>query len=118
MAEADAHLSDFSLLDGHPTNGSTVFASANFSDAEESRPTAANLEALGGNDAINGIVTQTITRHLAEVIPSSSPSFTSYTPHSNDMRRAQPLQNVCPHGLIAVPTASCKHIGHIGSVIN
>jgi hypothetical protein len=86
MADAD-DMSDFSLLGGHPTNGSTVFASANFTDAEESRPTAAHLESLGGNDAVNGIVTQTITRHLAEVIPSTSPSFTSYTAQVNNWRK-------------------------------
>jgi len=51
------------------------YAPANFLDAEESRPVAASLEALGGSqDAIQGIVAMTMTRHLSEALPQYPPS--------------------------------------------
>lgn len=54
-------------MTGHPTNGSTVFAPANFEDADESRPPSAFLEAFGGGGAaIQGIVAQALTRHMSE----------------------------------------------------
>jgi hypothetical protein len=81
-----APLNGFSLLEGHPTSG--TFASADFADAEDTRPAAAYNEALGGHDAINGIVTQTITRHLSEALPASaSPQLTSYTTQLNNWRK-------------------------------
>ena len=53
-------------MSGHPSNGATVFASADFEDAEESRPPSAFLEAFGGGGAaIQGIVSQALSLHLA-----------------------------------------------------
>jgi hypothetical protein len=57
-------------MDGHPTNGAAMFADANFLDAEDTRPPSAFLEILGGSgDAIQGIVQQIQSRHMAEVHP-------------------------------------------------
>ena len=54
---------NFSLLDNQ-------FSPANFADAEDSRPAGAHMEALGGNqDAIQGIVQQTLARHVTESLP-------------------------------------------------
>ena len=57
-------------MDGHPTNGAAMFASADFLDAEDTRPPSAFLEVLGGNgNAIQGIVQQIQSRHMSEVHP-------------------------------------------------
>ena len=64
---------DFTLLGGHPSSGSAIYASANFQDAEDSRPSASFFEAFGGSDAIQGIVTQSLSRHVAEAVPVKSP---------------------------------------------
>ena len=54
---------NFSLIE-------TQFSPANFADAEDSRPAGAHMEALGGNqDAIQGIVQQTLARHVTESLP-------------------------------------------------
>jgi len=49
------------------------YASANIQDAEETRPTAAHLESLGGNGSIEGITRQSLNRHITESIPQPSP---------------------------------------------
>jgi hypothetical protein len=122
MSDEGLHVSDFSLLDGHPINGSTVFASANFTDAEESRPVAANLEALGGNDAIHGIVTQTIARHLAEVVPAAtSPTLTSYTTQIQNWRKSlrdmMIRQNESVLGFLLKPSSEHPVIGPVEQVL-
>ena len=48
------------------------YASAHFTDAEESRPIGAHLEALGGNGAIESIVRQGLNRHITESVPPQS----------------------------------------------
>lgn len=83
-----AGIDDFSLLGGMNNNYSG-YASADFQDAEATRPEAVNMESLGGNqDAIQGIVQQTLTRHLTEALPpSASPSLTSYSTQTNNWRK-------------------------------
>jgi hypothetical protein len=78
-------VSSFSLFD----NLSGIYASADFLDAEESRPSGAHMEALGGNqDAIQGIAQQTLSRHITEVSPlQTSPQLTSYSTHTNNWRK-------------------------------
>ena len=50
------------------------FASANFLDAEDARPSGAHMEALGGTqDAIQGIVQQALVRHTSEGSPQGTP---------------------------------------------
>ena len=76
----------FSLLDSL-TSG--PYAAADFLDAEESRPSGAHMEALGGNqDAIQGIVQQTLSRHITEIAPPhTSPQLSSYSTHTNNWRK-------------------------------
>lgn len=79
-------MGEFSLL--HGIEGS-AFAPANFLDADETRPSGAHMEALGGNqDAIQGIVQQTLSRHITESIPpQASPQLTSFSTHTNNWRK-------------------------------
>jgi hypothetical protein len=65
------------------------YAPADFQDAELTRPDAVNNESLGGNrDAIQGIVQQSLTRHLTEALPpTASPNLTSYTTNHNNWRK-------------------------------
>jgi hypothetical protein len=73
--------SDFSLAGGH-------YAAADFQDAEDSRPTAAYMEAFGGNESINGIVSQALSRHVSESVPaSSSPLLGSFSTNTNNWRK-------------------------------
>ena len=77
----------FTLLGG--ANNFSSYASADFQDAEVTRPEAVNMESLGGNrDAIQGIVQQSLTRHLTEALPpSASPNLTSYSTQTNNWRK-------------------------------
>jgi len=76
----DMYPGDFSL------NGN--FASAEFADAEDTRPTAAYMEAFGGHESVNGIVSQALARHVSESTPaSSSPLLTSYATNANNWRK-------------------------------
>lgn len=62
---------EFSLLQGI---AGLAYSAVDFQDAEESRPTAVSLEALGGNqDAIQGIVQLSLNRHVTEALPITSP---------------------------------------------
>lgn len=83
MASED--ISHFSLVGGYDSG---PFAPANFQDAEDSRPSGAHMESLGGTqDAIQGIVQQTLVRHITEAVPSqTSPQLSSYT-HQNNWRK-------------------------------
>jgi uncharacterized protein (DUF1697 family) len=85
MASPD-EMSSFSLMD---SVSSGPWAPVDFADAEDSRPTAAHMEALGGNqDAIQGIVQQTLSRHITEVVPPQvSPQLSSYSTHTNNWRK-------------------------------
>ena len=73
-------LSDFSLAGGYHTGGGGGFASADFQDADDTRPSSTYMESLGGNqDAIQGIVGQTLQRHISEAIPPSASPLLSST---------------------------------------
>lgn len=64
------------------------YASAEFGDAEDTRPTAAYMEAFGGHDSVNGIISQALSRHVSESIPaSSSPLLTSFGTNTNNWRK-------------------------------
>ena len=73
---------NFSLL-------SDSYAPANFQDADESRPSGAYMEAFGGNqDAIQGIIQQTLGRHITESAPPhTSPQLTSFSHNTNNWRK-------------------------------
>jgi hypothetical protein len=66
-------------MDGFMLNGSQ-YSSANFQDAEELRPAAANLDALGGSqDSLQGILQQSLQRHISDLqAPTGSPALTSF----------------------------------------
>jgi hypothetical protein len=80
-------LDDISILGGLGTTN--AFSVANFQDAEVSRPAGASLEALGGSmDAVQGIVSNTLSRHITEVTPpTSSPQLTSFNTSTNNWRK-------------------------------
>jgi len=60
-------------ISGLSLNYGSQYASANFEDAEDSRPSGSYIEALGGGgDAIQGIVQASMSRHLREEQPPSS----------------------------------------------
>lgn len=64
------------------------YASANFEDAEDSRPSGSYIEALGGGgDAIQGIVQSSMARHLRESLPAVSPPLSSLSAHTNNWRK-------------------------------
>ena len=71
MSGHDFH--DFTLLGGY-NNGGGGYAQADFADADDTRPPAAYMEALGGtSDALQGIVQQALQRHTNELLPNQSP---------------------------------------------
>ena len=95
------------------------FAPANFQDAEDSRPSGAHMEALGGNqDAIQGIVQQTLVRHITEATPpQTSPQLTSYSTHQNNwrkrLREMMIRQNETVLGFLYRPPADHPVIGPV-----
>ena len=88
-ASGSDDMAEFSLLGGLSIQGGAAYASANFGDAEDNRPSGANMEALGGNnDPIQGIVHQTLSRNITEGMPAqSSPQLSSYSIHTNNWRK-------------------------------
>jgi hypothetical protein len=107
----------FTLLGGMSYNSS--YASADFQDAEVTRPEAVNMESLGGNrDAIQGIVQQSLTRHLTEALPpSASPSLSSYSTQTNNwrkrLREMMIRQNETVLGFLHRPPADHATIGPV-----
>jgi hypothetical protein len=109
----------FSLLGVGGMNNFSTYASADFQDAEATRPEAANMESLGGNrDAIQGIVQQSLTRHLTEALPpTASPSLTSYSTQTNNwrkrLREMMIRQNETVLGFLHRPPADHATIGPV-----
>ena len=69
---SEDNVADFLLLDGHPSGGSAIYASADFKDADETTHST-YFEAFGGTNAVQGIVSQSLSRHISESIPIKSP---------------------------------------------
>lgn len=88
-------LSGFSLSGGYNTGGGGGFAAADFQDADDTRPSSTYMESLGGNqDAIQGIVGQTLQRHISEAVPPSvSPLLTSTGNWRKRLREMMVRQN-------------------------
>lgn len=82
---------NFTLTGGYNNGGGGGYSQANFQDAEVNQPPGAFLESLGGsNHAIQGIVQQSMQRHMAEVLPTSlatSPALTSYNSSQTNWRK-------------------------------
>lgn len=110
---------DFQLLGGLSTTTGGTYASADFRDAEETRPGGASLESLGGNqDSIQGIVQEALSRHLTDATPSqSSPSLTSFQTQTNNWRRRlremMIRQNETVLGFLHLPTSEHATIGPV-----
>jgi hypothetical protein len=83
---AGEYVPEMNLLEGVTGGG---YAPADFLDADETRPTGAHMEALGGNNnPIQGIVQQSLSRNITEGMPpQSSPQLTSYSIHTNNWRK-------------------------------
>jgi hypothetical protein len=63
MAEEENNFHNFSL-----------YSSANFQDADETRPASSYMEAVGGgNEAIQHLVNNSFQRHITEIVPTNSP---------------------------------------------
>ncbi len=82
MAEEDNNFHNFSL-----------YSSANFQDADETRPASSYMEAVGGgNDAIQSLVNHSFQRHISEVVPSNSPMLVGMAvPTSNWRKRLREM---------------------------
>jgi hypothetical protein len=93
-----------------------MYASANFPDADDTRPLGAHMEALGGNqDAIQGIVQQTIGRHITESLPPrTSPQMNSVS--SNWRKRLREMmihQNETVLGFLYKPLTEHPTLGPV-----
>lgn len=112
-------MQEFSLLGGLSTTAGGTYASADFQDAEENRPAGASLESLGGNqDSIQGIVQQTMHRHLTDATPpQTSPSLTSFNTQTNNWRRRlremMVRQNETVLGFLHLPSTDHSTIGPV-----
>lgn len=77
-----SELHNFTLSGGYGSG----FASANFEDAEDSRPSGSYNEALGGGgEPIQGIVQASMGRHLRESQPS--PQLSGLSAHTTNWRK-------------------------------
>lgn len=79
-----SELHNFTLSGGYGSG----FASANFEDAEDSRPSGSYNEALGGGgEPIQGIVQASMGRHLRESLPTTSPQLSALSAHTTNWRK-------------------------------
>ena len=109
---------NFSLTSGYGSG----FASADFGDAEDNNPSGSFIEAFGGNqDAIQGIVQQSLTRHLTEALPhTTSPSLGPSTQTNNWRKRLREMmirQNETVLGFLTRPVADHPTIGPVESIL-
>ena len=106
-------VSSFSLA------GAWAPAPADFQDADETRPSGAHMEALGGNqDAIQGIVQLTLGRHITEAVPPrTSPQLTSFSMNTGNwrkrLREMMIRQNETVLGFLYKPAAEHSVIGPV-----
>jgi hypothetical protein len=112
-------LPNFSLTQGYASG----FASADFGDAEDNNPTGSFIEAFGGNqDAIQGIVQQSMARHLTEALPhSTSPQLGSFSTHTNNwrkrLREMMIRQNETVLSFLTRPTTEHPTIGPVEKIL-
>jgi hypothetical protein len=110
-------LPSFSLTQGYGSG----FASADFGDAEDNNPSGSFIEAFGGHqDAIQGIVQQSLSRHVTEALPTTSPSFGPSTHTNNWRKRLREMmirQNETVLGFLARPAIDHPTIGPVESIL-
>jgi hypothetical protein len=109
-------LSNFSLATHSFGSG---FASANFQDSEDSRPSGVYLEALGGsNDPIQGIVQLSLARHISESIPHTSPQLMSHTNNWRKRLREMMIhQNETVLSFLAKPLGEQATVGPVEEIL-
>ena len=97
-----AELPSFSLTGGY----SSGFASADFGDADDSRPSGSYNESLGGNDAIQGIIQASMGRHLRESLATTPLPLSAHTNNwRKHLREMMIKQNETVLAFLARPAA-------------
>ena len=112
-----SELHDFSLM-GYGSG----FASADFGDAEDNNPSGSFIEAFGGNqDAIQGIVQQSLSRHLTEALPHSTSPALGPSTHTNNwrkrLREMMIRQNETVLGFLTRPAIDHPTVGPVESIL-
>jgi hypothetical protein len=115
MGDRPDEFNQFSLLSGY-TNNTEGYETADFQSSEHTQPASTYMETLGGtHDAVQGIVQQTLQRHITEVIPvHTSPRLTSFSHHNNWRKRLREMmvkQNEEMMSFLFKPTSDQPHIG-------
>lgn len=113
-----SELPSFSLTSGYGSG----FASADFGDAEDSRPSGSYLEALGGGgEPIQGIVQASMGRHLRESLPTTSPQLSGLSAHTNNwrkhLREMMVKQNETVLGFLARPAVEHSIVGPVEALL-
>lgn len=96
------------------------FANADFEDASFTRPEGVELEALGGSrDPIQGIVNQTLRRHLTEAIPATpNPFLESATGNWRKRLREMIIrQNETVLAFLTKPVADHSIVGPVEKIL-
>ena len=111
-------LVSFSLTPGYGSG----FASADFGDAEDNNPVGSFIEGFGGNqDAIQGIVQKSLSRHLTEALPNYTiPSLgTSTSTHNwrKSLRDMMIRQNETVLGFLTRPAIDHPTIGPVEVIL-
>jgi hypothetical protein len=108
-------LHNFTLSGGYGSG----FASANFEDAEDSRPSGSYVEALGGGgEPIQGIVQASMGRHLRE--SPSSPQLSGLSAQSNwrkHLREMMVKQNENVLAFLVKPAVEHTIIGPVEALL-
>ena len=113
MSNTD-ELQNFSLRGGFVSG----FASADFEDADDTRPSGTYLEALGGTDSIQGIVGQSLGRHLRESLPvTGSPLLTHTNNWRKHLREMMVKQNETVLSFLARPVTEHSTIGPVEAIL-
>lgn len=113
-----SELHNFTLSGGYGSG----FASANFEDAEDSRPSGSYIEALGGGgEPIQGIVQASMGRHLRESLPTTSPQLSGLSAHTNNwrkhLREMMVKQNETVLGFLARPAVEHSIVGPVEELL-
>ena len=110
-----SELHNFTLSGGYGSG----FASANFEDAEDSRPSGSYNEALGGGgEPIQGIVQTSMGRHLRE--SQTSPQLTGVSAQSNwrkHLREMMVKQNETVLAFLVKPAVEHSIIGPVEGLL-
>lgn len=109
-----AELPSFSLTGGY----SSGFASADFGDADDSRPSESYNESLGGNDAIQGIIQASMGRHLRESLATTPLPLSAHTNNwRKHLREMMIKQNETVLAFLARPAVEHSIIGPVEKIL-